>query len=747
MIAGLMLSLLVSQASPDVTLRRFALVAGANNGGSSRVTLRYANSDARAVSRVFTQLGGVAEQDLFVVEDPSVKELGTAFDRLASRVGGAHSSESRTEVVFYYSGHSDEEGLLLKGERLSYEQLRARLNGIAAEVRIAVLDSCASGALNRSKGGVPRPSFLLDQSSQLIGHAFLTSASADEAAQESDRLKASIFTHFLVSGLRGAADANRDGRVTLGETYQYAFSETLARTTSTRAGPQRPGYDIQLVGTGDLVLTDVRSATSRLVLEPSVGGRVYVLGAQGGLVVEVAKALGKPIELGLEPGEYRVVVDDGEHPGEALVSLAVGDSKALSRDSLSSTSLEATVLRGDEEVTRPWLPVDLALVYPMSFAGAVGPAPRVNVGLGILAERVGAVDGALLSSVVGWVDDEVRGAALAGAVLKVGGLRGLAASGAVLVSTGDAMGLTTSVLTITRGDVLGGQVGVLNLTSGATRGLQVGVGNLSVAGFTGLLTGVANVAMGPSLGAQVGVANVGGDMKGLSISAGLNLGVGDLVGGEVATLNVRTGTTLGAQIGVVNVGGDLTGGQLGVINIASHVKGAQVGVINIAQTSDAPVGLLNIITRGKVKLAAWTSETSVANVAFKIGGQHVYSTLSLGLNPYGSVGRPYWSLGFGLGVRVPVAERWYGEVEGTFDTLSPVPKDGVIWEAGGFATGLRVNVGFQLLDGVAVFAGPQVQVMASFFSNRPVAKLSPWGFDLASGYRLVPGVVLGAQFL
>ena len=86
----------------------------------------------------------------------------------------------------------------------------------------------------------------------------MTSASVDEAAQESERLKASIFTHALVSGLRGAADTSRDGRVTLGEAYEFVFSETLAHTTSTRGGPQRPAYDIQLVGTGEMVLTETR---------------------------------------------------------------------------------------------------------------------------------------------------------------------------------------------------------------------------------------------------------------------------------------------------------------------------------------------------------------------------------------------------------------------------------------------------------------------------------------------------------
>ena len=746
MIAPLLVSLALSQVAPDATLRRFALVAGANDGGSGRVTLRYATSDARAVSHVLTQLGGVSERDLVVVENPSTSQLNQAFAELATRVGEARSSRARTEVVFYYSGHSDEDGLLLPGgERLSYAALRSRLDSTAAEVRIAVLDSCASGAMTRSKGGVARPSFLVDQSSQLVGHAFLTSASADEAAQESERLKASIFTHFFLSGLRGAADSSHDGRVTLGEAYQYAFAETLARTTSTRAGPQRPGYDIQLVGTGDLVLTDVRSATSRLVLDATVGGRVYVLGAQGGLVVEVAKAPGKPIELGLEPGEYRVVVDEGTKTvGEAHISLATGDSKALSRASLEATSLEATILRGDEPLPRPWLPVDLAFVYPVGITGYALPAPRINAGLGVIAERVGAVHGATVSGVVGWVDDEVNGVGVAGVFLKTGALRGLGVAGALLVSTGDVVGLTATTLAITHGNVIGLQASALNLTTGTLTGLQAGAGNLAAGGFIGVQAAVVNVAVEPSWGLQAGALNFGGELVGSQLGVG-NFSGGGFGGLQAGAANVATGTSWGAQVGVVNIGGDVVGSQVGVLNIASHVRGAQLGVLNIAQTSDAPVGLLNIITHGRVKLAAWTNETSVANLAFKIGGEHVYSSITLGLNPRGSSGKPHFSYGFGLGLRAGI-DRWYGELEASFEDLHQF-NPGLMWVGGVFSTGLRVNIGYQLLDGVAVFAGPQVHVMMAYSSTQTPASLTPWGFDLTSQHRLVPGFVLGAQFL
>ena len=98
------------------------------------------------------------------------------------------------------------------------------------------------------------------------GHAFLTSSAATEAAQESDRIRASYFTHYLVSGFRGAADLSGDGKVTLGEAYQFAFNETLGRTVDTKGGAQHPSYDINLSGTGDVVMTDVRQTSATLVL-------------------------------------------------------------------------------------------------------------------------------------------------------------------------------------------------------------------------------------------------------------------------------------------------------------------------------------------------------------------------------------------------------------------------------------------------------------------------------------------------
>src|SRR5262249_17388430 len=158
---------------------RFALVIGVNDGGPSRLRLRYAASDAKEFARVLQQLGGVADDDMMLVLDADRAKILSRVEELRGRLSETRAAVRRLEVGFYYSGHSEEEGRLVRGERISYVDLRSRLYALAADLQVAIFDSCASGAMTRPKGGTARPPFLLDSSSSLKGHAFLTSSAAD----------------------------------------------------------------------------------------------------------------------------------------------------------------------------------------------------------------------------------------------------------------------------------------------------------------------------------------------------------------------------------------------------------------------------------------------------------------------------------------------------------------------------------------------------------------------------------------
>ncbi|NLE00422.1 MAG: caspase family protein [Fibrobacter sp.] len=208
---------------------RNALIIGSNTGAPERQQLRYAVTDAYSFANVLKSIGGISNTSCIIVENPSVARVKQALQALKESAGEIKHKNARKEILFYYSGHADEHGFLLGSEVFEYSTLKAELNSISADVRIAIVDACASGSLTREKGGVKRPPFLYDASSKMEGHAYLTSSSDDESAIESDKIKGSYFTHSLVSGLRGAADFNSDGKVTLNEAYQFTFNETLRR--------------------------------------------------------------------------------------------------------------------------------------------------------------------------------------------------------------------------------------------------------------------------------------------------------------------------------------------------------------------------------------------------------------------------------------------------------------------------------------------------------------------------------------
>ena len=523
-LALVLASLVATGARAAEPTRRFAVVAGAAHGGPGRMPLRYAASDAREFARVLRELGGVAPADTALLEDPTPAAFRAALARAAAEAGAVRARGGRSELFVYYSGHSDADGLLLGAERLGYADLRAELDRMPAEVRVAILDSCASGAFTRQKGGVHRAPFLLDASSSLRGHAFLTSSAADEASQESDRLRASFFTHALLAGLRGAADANGDGRVTLNEAYQFAFQETLAQTESTQTGPQHATYDIGLVGSGDVVLTDLRMAGAALVVPPAVEGRVFVRDESGLLVAELRKVKGASVELALPPGGYQVRVAMGNRV-EAGTFVVPGSGRVVVvPEQLSPVALEATASRGDAGLDAPAptpkpVLLDVSVWPPFSLNDAAGRPVANQISLGLLVARSERLDGVAVAGLAHFAD-EARG-------VQVGGL---------YAGSGPLVGAQVS--------------GLLSWANGDARAAQV----------TGL------------------VAVVGGHLEGVQASGIFNWAE-RLDGVQVSTVNVA-GDAAGVQVGVVNVGKRVHGVQVGVVNVADDTD-VPVGLVNI----------------------------------------------------------------------------------------------------------------------------------------------------------------------
>jgi hypothetical protein len=726
----LALTLIAAAAHAEAPLRarRFAFLAAANDGGQGRTRLRYASTDARAVSRVLTEMGGVRASDLVFAEEPDKAEFLRQLENVRRTVAASRVPDVRTEFIFYYSGHSDEEGLLLRGERLPYPELRARIEQIPADVRVAVLDSCASGALTRHKGGVFRPPFMTDDSVKLKGNAFLTSSAANEVAQESDRIGASFFTHFLVSGLRGAADADHNRRVTFFEAYQFAAQETLARTERTQGGAQHAAYDISLNGTGDFVMTDVSTTSAGLVLAPELQGFISVRETDAGLVAELRKAPGHPVELGLQPGKYLVTMAGKDAAFEATVELREGQRAQVNQLQFHPRPLELARARGDD-LTLSTAPLPPPRVVP--FSVGIIPIPfdspdrvQKNVSINLIADRAAQVRGLQLSVGINWVDEELRGTQAAVAANISNGL----VSGAQVAAGGNAA----------HGEVHGIQAAAgLNLALGELHGMQVAAGGNYAANDV--------VGLQSASGINIGMGNV----TGLQAAAGVNWAYGNFKGLQTAAgFNGTAGSFNGLQAGVVNYAGSAAGAQVGIVNVTGQSRGLQLGIVNISdEDHGVPIGLISFARKnGIFHVGAYGSETSPANLVLKVGGHSVYNTFAAGIRPGKSGGNRYTSA-LGLGVRARPERSWLSfldtEVVASSFTHDFANNDRLL-----ILSSLRLLGGWRLAQRFAITAGPTVNVLVrkrGFDEDIAPSSLESVLHDGPTRVTIYPGFVLGME--
>lgn len=342
-----MLAFAANVGAAQAGVHRHALVVGVNKPSGELMALRYAQQDASRFSGVLAELGGFEADSITTLADPDPREILAAIEHH----GAISAAEPDDLFVFYYSGHADGLGLRLGEERLTYDELRRAVEAMDAEVRLGILDACQSGGITRTKGMSIAAPFADAEALSTAGDAWLTAASADEAAQESERLRGSFFTHYLVSGLRGAADRG-DGRVSLDEAYAYAYDRTVARTGSTSAGVQHPGYDFRLQGNGDLPLTEVMRADARVTFAEELAGVVTVIQLPDETpVAEVSKRAGEPSTLGLPAGSYVLRLRDGDSVETARIGLESGAQLEV-RDFRPAPE-ELALAKGPEAPSRP----------------------------------------------------------------------------------------------------------------------------------------------------------------------------------------------------------------------------------------------------------------------------------------------------------------------------------------------------------------------------------------------------------
>lgn len=378
-VTAITLALLASAAPAETGERRFALLVGHPLGGEELSPLRYTGHDVERMREVLAMVGGFARDDIVVSHAVDASHVRDRFTKLRERVA-AHTARSRqpTLFLFYYSGHAKDGELRLGASRLALTEIKRMVEQTGASVRIALLDACRSGSITRMKGAVKGEpiSLAVDDSTVQQGQVLITASSEDEDAQESDDIQGSFFTHYLTNGLRGAADGNRDGKVTLSEAYAFAYAGTVSRTVGTRGGIQHPTYRFDLRGAGDVVLARSAAPPSSIVFPARASGQFVVFDLDREVVVaELDKDEGEELRLAVAPGDYVVKKREVDHLRMQRLSVRAKGVARLAPEHMERVAFADDYAKGAvvtaEEILHGRLGVRLsALVGALSFLSA-----------------------------------------------------------------------------------------------------------------------------------------------------------------------------------------------------------------------------------------------------------------------------------------------------------------------------------------------------------------------------------------
>src|SRR3970282_1722703 len=128
---------------------------------------------------------------------------------------------------------------------LPMDEMQTIFGRVEAERMVVFLDACYSGAaggrtFSSKKTRAPTPDDqFLERLTRSKGRAIITASRPSEVSIELPELGHGIFTYYLVQGLKGAADLNKDGIVSLQELYEYVERQVTQKCRAV-GGHQHP---------------------------------------------------------------------------------------------------------------------------------------------------------------------------------------------------------------------------------------------------------------------------------------------------------------------------------------------------------------------------------------------------------------------------------------------------------------------------------------------------------------------------
>ena len=194
-------------------------------------SLKYPDNDAFGMFSFWKSPEGGAlddEHSEVLVDDAATKAM--VLHSLKSVFSKAKENDL---AIFFFSGHGLKGSFLptdYDGDdiRIYHTEINKILAECPAKNKLVIADACHSGSYMAAKGMKDNhptkentQHYFNELSKAQPGIVYLLSSQADEESLEVSTLHNSVFTYFLLRGLKGEANSNGDNIVTIKELFDY----------------------------------------------------------------------------------------------------------------------------------------------------------------------------------------------------------------------------------------------------------------------------------------------------------------------------------------------------------------------------------------------------------------------------------------------------------------------------------------------------------------------------------------------
>jgi hypothetical protein len=212
-------------------------------------SLKYTDDDAFLLHSYFKSPAGGALPDsqikILIDEDATKAKIMASLTDFGAKAG------KNDMLMFFFSGHGMSGSFLPYDYDGAYQVLKHSdilniLESSQAKSKVVIADACHSGSFT-AKGSTSYESTLNNLYSAFNnsrgGTLLLLSSKAEEVSVESNGFRQGVFSHYLITGLKGEANTNHDNIVTVEEVYNYVYRNVRLFTNNQQTPVIRGNFD------------------------------------------------------------------------------------------------------------------------------------------------------------------------------------------------------------------------------------------------------------------------------------------------------------------------------------------------------------------------------------------------------------------------------------------------------------------------------------------------------------------------